>query len=348
MSGHELIVTAEALEAYCRGVLAWQDCSVERVEPLAGGQSRKAWQATVVGVDGDPQPQQFILRLDPDVSVMDSQRGIEYAVLAALSGAPGVPVPRAICVEDEASHLGATFLMTGFVDGQASAPALVSDEFEPVGPMIARNVYRTLAGIASFEVGGSGLPEVLQASEVSESATVQLDRWERVLADNPVGPTPGINAAIRHLRRQPPVPDRVTIVHGDYRLGNFLFRRDGSIAAVLDWEMTHLGDPIEDLAWSLHRAWRLPGFEKYVCAYLTEEEAIEVYQQARGGIEIDRSALDWWKVFTCVKSFALLATVTHRFMATPWGKVIGGYVGWAGLGQDELAALDLLDQAVLA
>src|SRR5947208_9125553 len=84
----------------------------------------------------------------------------------------------------------------------------------------------------------------------------QLDYCATVIDDAELHPYPVAHAAIRWLRRHPPQPARkLSLVHGDYRTGNFLYSPDGEIKAILDWEMAHVGDPLEDLAWSMDPLW---------------------------------------------------------------------------------------------
>ena len=84
----------------------------------------------------------------------------------------------------------------------------------------------------------------------------EVARWEKVIDEDEREPQPIARAAIRWLKRNPPPPaQKISVVHGDYRTGNFLFDSDGNIRAILDWEMAHLGDPLEDLGWALDPLW---------------------------------------------------------------------------------------------
>ena len=84
----------------------------------------------------------------------------------------------------------------------------------------------------------------------------ELDYWEADINKNELEPHPILRAAIRRLRQNPPPPaPSVVPVHGDMRCGNFLFSEEGDIKAILDWEMFHLGDPLEDLTWALNPIW---------------------------------------------------------------------------------------------
>jgi hypothetical protein len=99
------------------------------------------------------------------------------------------------------------------------------------------------------------------------------------------------------LRRNKPRAPRVTLVHGDYRLGNFL-ERDGRISAILDWELVHLGDPIEDLGWAFLPQYR--GGTRMVCQ-LADEDAFLARYQDKAGYQVDRDALRFYIVFSLLK-----------------------------------------------
>lgn len=87
----------------------------------------------------------------------------------------------------------------------------------------------------------------------------ELDYWASVIEADALHPQPIAEAARRWLERHlPPPGPRLALVHGDYRTGNLLYDGEGRIRGVLDWEMAHLGDPLEDLAWSLDPLWGWP------------------------------------------------------------------------------------------
>ena len=94
-----------------------------------------------------------------------------------------------------------------------------------------------------------------------------------------------------------PKARRISVVHGDYRIGNFL-ELDGRISAILDWELVHLGDPMEDLGWTCLQAWR--GRSPYMCHLLTRDELSQKYQSLTS-TPVDPSALHYWEVFGTFK-----------------------------------------------
>jgi aminoglycoside phosphotransferase (APT) family kinase protein len=133
-----------------------------------------------------------------------------------------------------------------------------------------------------------------------------------VIDQDELEPQPIARAAIRWLRRNPPpAPSRLSVVHGDYRTGNFLFDGEGTIRAILDWEMCHLGDPLEDLAWALDPLWSWPDPER-PGRLIPREQALAIWERASGFV-IDRRALGWWEIFASVKGLAIWISSAREF-----------------------------------
>jgi aminoglycoside phosphotransferase (APT) family kinase protein len=112
----------------------------------------------------------------------------------------------------------------------------------------------------------------------------------------------------------------VTAVHGDYRTGNFLYRLDGQIHGIVDWEMAHVGDPVEDIAWSFMEAWEWArnGLKGGIIA---ADEALRAYEAASGRT-VNREALHWWTVFSGVKGQAIWLTGTRSFQEGRSGELV--------------------------
>ena len=129
------------------------------------------------------------------------------------------------------------------------------------------------------------------------AALRQLEFWQARFERWALRPHPMAHRAFAWLRRNPPKASRVAIVHGDYRLGNFL-ERNNRITAILDWELVHLGDPIEDLGWAFLPQYR--GGTPLVCGLASEEDFLARYE-ARTGAKVDRDALRFYIVFSLLK-----------------------------------------------
>jgi aminoglycoside phosphotransferase (APT) family kinase protein len=110
--------------------------------------------------------------------------------------------------------------------------------------------------------------------------------------------------ALRWLKRNKPAAPAISVVHGDYRTGNFLFD-DERITAVLDWEMVHLGDPMEDVGWLCGRSWRQG---TPLAGGLVERERFYEMYQAAGGFPVDRSSVLFWEVLGNLKLAVIFLT----------------------------------------
>ena len=114
---------------------------------------------------------------------------------------------------------------------------------------------------------------------------------------------------LRWLRANSPGPAEPRLVHGDFRLGNFIVDEDG-LAAVIDWELAHLGDPAEDIGWLCIRSWRFGNDDRPVAGVGGLDEFISAYESA-GGASVDRDRIRYWEAFGNVKWAVICARQAH-------------------------------------
>jgi aminoglycoside phosphotransferase (APT) family kinase protein len=166
----------------------------------------------------------------------------------------------------------------------------------------------------------------------------ELDYWAGVIEADEQHPQPIVRAAIRRLRRHPPPPaSRISVVHGDYRTGNFLHDGAGRMLAVLDWEMAHLGDPLEDLAWSMDPLWSNPA-DPRISGMVEREEAFAIWRRA-SGLPIDEAAMAWWSLFASVKGQAIWTSAAKEWRDGGFAEPILAFSGWyTARRQDEILA----------
>ncbi|MFC7586736.1 phosphotransferase family protein [Nonomuraea antimicrobica] len=124
-----------------------------------------------------------------------------------------------------------------------------------------------------------------------------MTRWREAL-DALGEPHPVFELTLRRLAATRPPGRRHTVVHGDFRNGNLIVGPEG-IRAVLDWELAHSGDPLEDLGWLCVKAWRF-GERLPVGGFGAYDELLHAYEEA-GGQAVDREALRWWETFGVLK-----------------------------------------------
>lgn len=255
------------------------EVSVENLRELTGGASRATWAFAATNA-ADARP--LILRVGPPDEI---HAGMELEA-AALSraAATGAPVPRVLAASNSPEALGNPFLVCDFVPGETIVRKIQRALDDDGRATLLGQCAAALAAIHRADPTGIGL-----------SSEDQLSSWRRELDE--IGDTTAtFEWAFRWLaRNQPRDTGGAVLVHGDFRMGNLIV--DGSrLAAVLDWELTHLGSRAEDLAWFCIRAWRfgaprtldaggLGGIEDFLTAY-----------EHSSGITLDRKAFHWWLV----------------------------------------------------
>jgi len=249
--------------------------------------------------DGDETSRGLILRLGPPYGLFAPYSALpQHAALRALEGAD-VPVPRSYWWSDEASIMGAPFFISERVVGSAPVPWVGKNRgsFEDSYRVnLGAQFVSALAGLHRCEWRGKqGFDDAGVTCE--NAALKQLEYWQQAQVRWALKPYPMLVWALGWLRRNLPIAPRVSLVHGDYRLGNFL-EKDGRITAILDWELVHLGDPHEDLGWAFLPQFR--GGTELVCRLLSKEDFVAQYEQ-QAGFKVSQTSLHYYMVFSLVK-----------------------------------------------
>ncbi|MEB8338336.1 phosphotransferase family protein [Streptomyces endophyticus] len=271
--------------------------TVEALRRLSGGASRDTFSLDATAADGVSHP--LILRCDPPVKPSPEVMAREAAVLAAAAEA-GVPVPRLV---DHGTVLGRAHLLMERVEGETIPRRLLRDErFAAVRPQLARELGRILARIHTIPVASvPDLPEV--------DPLRQLTDLYRQFDD----PRPAVELGLRWLAdHRPPTARPACVVHGDFRNGNLMIDESG-VLAVLDWELTHIGDPVEDLGWLCVKAWRF-GSAEPVGGFAPREELLAGYAEI-AGVHPSADELHWWEVYGTLRWAVLCRMQAERFLS---------------------------------
>ncbi|NIP16608.1 MAG: phosphotransferase [Pseudomonadales bacterium] len=292
------------------------------IEQIPGGASRETYRIKVA-VEGDEQG--LILRRDPVSSLIETERSLEYRTYEAVFPT-SIPVPEPLLLEEDAAPLERPFSVMREIGGcESSAQALAAPPYLAVRETIGQRKWEILGQLASLDVSDLGVDAFMAVPD--HSARQELDQWSAVIAKDALHPQPIAEATRRWLERNLPEPaSRLALVHGDYRSGNFLYDEDGVIKGVLDWEMAHIGDPLEDLAWSLDPLWSWPERE-LAGSLLPREQAIRVWEEA-SGLTVDRAAFRWWQVFASYKGLAIWISSTEDFVNGASKEPILAVAGW--------------------
>ena len=262
--------------------------SIDGLRRLSGGASRETWSFEAVGDDGSRR--KLILRRDPPGPAragMGPRMGMEAKLLAAAAKV-GVPVPEIVVTSDDPAVLGSAFLVMSHVDGETIPRRILrDDEYAPARPLLAAQCGTVLAAL--HRIPADAVPE-LEGQDQVEQFRATLDTLGE--------PHPTFELAFRWLEAHRPAPSTPVVVHGDFRHGNLMIGPEG-VRAVLDWELAHLGDPLEDLGWLCVKAWRF-GVDKPVGGFGEYDELIDAYEAA-GGRRVDRDVLHWWETLGTLK-----------------------------------------------
>ena len=212
------------------------------------------------------------------------------AKLLELAAGAGVPVPQVIAVADRLGGEPADVLIASRIGGLSIPRKILrSLDSEASGDALARQCGEAFARIHSVPTGD--LPASLERFDET-APHHDYCRWLDEALSTVETYHPAVRWGISQLRRNPPsVPAELTLVHADFRNGNMLVD-NGELTAVLDWELAHVGDPMEDLAWMCVRMWRF-GNDDRPCGGFGSIEALREGYESGGGVWRD-DAFWWW------------------------------------------------------
>jgi aminoglycoside phosphotransferase (APT) family kinase protein len=305
----ELAELRARVEAHLRQ--SGNDDVVEGIERLAGGACQENFRVRLRGGDGSER--RLVLRADSKGSLPGSlDRAGEARVIDAAVAA-GVRTPAARWPARDLTRPGATSYFLDWVEGEAIGRRVVK------GPELAAARAR-LPGELAAELGrihsitpathsrlfarddDKARPLIDPTDEAGLTALdpvrVVLDDLARGLASLPL-PRPGLELALAWLRREAPARSEVTLVHGDFRVGNFMVSREG-LVAVLDWEFARWGTPAEDLAWIAVRDWRFGRVELPIGGLAPRAPFYEAYEKTSGR-RVNRREVHYWEVLGNVR-----------------------------------------------
>lgn len=261
--------------------------TVEDARRLSGGASMETWAAVAVD-DGERIP--VILRRDRPGHPQSSR--LDEARLLQLVHAAGVPVPR-VLAQGPADDNGTAYLVMEFHEGETIPRKILRDAtYEKARGHLVQQVGTALAAVHSIDVEAVAFLGPLRepAEQVRELAAVL-----ELLGSC----SPALELSVRWLLANLPPAQAPTLVHGDVRNGNLMVDAAG-LRSVLDWELAHRGQPVEDLGWFCVRAWRFGEDHKPAGGFGSREELLAAYA-AGGGQPVSAQALRFWEVFGTLK-----------------------------------------------
>ena len=317
-----------------------QHVTVENLSRIPGGASRETYRFDAVTSAGR---RGLILRRDPVATLIETNRQTEY--LAYQSFHPrGIPTPEPILLDEQGGILERPFFLMSRIDGGAAAGPFSTDPYAPHEAGLGQQFFGILGQIARTEIDALPITRALEIPSLEGCWQPQLAHWERTIDTDELHPQPIARAAIRKLRRAPPPPaQKIAVVHGDYRSGNFLHDGAGKILAILDWEMAHLGDPLEDLGWALDPLWS-HGDPARPAGLIPRDAAIAAWERA-AGLRADPAALAWWELFNALKGLAIWISAAKAYRDGGGLDPVLGFSGWFCARQHNAIIAAMLEQA---
>jgi aminoglycoside phosphotransferase (APT) family kinase protein len=284
-----------ALARWLIGALGARSVQVLRFERLDGGAIQENW-ALDAAVTGGPHAGRLeaVLRTDAPSRVAASHtRAHEFALLRAAHRA-GVTVPEPIALEPGDGILGKPFYVMRRIAGTALGHVLVRDDrWQGDRAALAERLGRELARIHAIRPDDGGpelaflkLPDRAPAQVTIDALRDWLDGYRTA--------RPALEWALRWLARKAPPLGRVSLVHRDFRTGNYMVDADG-LSGILDWEFAGWGDPDEDIGWFCARCWRFGAFAREAGGIGARADFYRGYE-AESGRVIDPLAIAYWEV----------------------------------------------------
>jgi aminoglycoside phosphotransferase (APT) family kinase protein len=308
-----------------------EDLEITGLRRTSSGFSRENWPFDASWRTGDAvERAALIMRRDPAGSVLVTDRREEFAVLRALESSP-VPAPRARFLDADGSHLERPAVVMDRVAGECNWFVVNSERPLPERLDFAHRALAMLAAIHAVDWRAAGLGAVLrEPGPGTGAASAAIDHWEAELRREQLEPFPELELVLGWLRANRPAAQTTALVHGDFKAGNMLLGPepgDLGIAAVLDWETAHLGDPLEDIGWITnplrHREHQIPG--------VWERADIMSRYAEITGLRVTDEDVRFWNVLANFKLAVIVLTGARSFVEGRGDRVFGAPNSLVGL-----------------
>ena len=285
------------------------------VEQFNGGQSNPTYKLSAGG-------KSYVLRRKPPGKLLPSAHAVdrEYRVIRALAGS-GVPVPRTYCLCLDETVIGTPFYVMDFVAGRIFWDPLLPGLEPSQRRAVFDEMNRVIAALHRVDFAAIGLADY---GRPGNYLARQIDRWSRQYQASATEPIAAMDRLIDWLPQNIPSGDRVALVHGDFRLDNMIYHpAEPRVLALLDWELSTLGDPLADFAYHL-MAWRLSpdefrglrGCDFAALGIPREDEYVAMYLHRNPAVARP-SANDWdfYMAYNLFRMAAILQGVLARALA---------------------------------
>ena len=257
---------------------------VSNLEPLTGGASKEIWKFEVSNAK---QPTKMILRRGSGIEGPLAIKTADEARIQKEVIKVGAPVPIILAVSKNEEELGDSYIMH-FVEGESIARKILRDkEYKKALPILAYQCGEAIAKIHNVDINNFSFLPKKPAEDQLEDLYSTYQSFEQ--------PSPVFEYAYLWLKEQDFGNFQESLVHGDFRLGNIIVNADG-LQSIIDWELAHIGNPLQDLGWVCGNSWRFGKNDKVVGGFGELEDLLEGYNSV-SKLKVNKEMVKCWQVF---------------------------------------------------
>ena len=257
---------------------------IVNLEPLTGGASKEIWKFEV---NANGKSDRYILRRGSGVEGPLAIKTSDEAKIQKTVRKLGAQVPEIVAVSSLDEELGDAYIMK-FVDGESIARKILRDEeYKNTLPKLAFECGQSIAKIHQADINEFPF---LPSKTVFEQIN---DLYQTYVSFNQ--PSPVFEYTHLWLKKQNFGEINDALVHGDFRLGNIIVDKDG-LKSVIDWELAHIGNPLQDLGWICGNSWRFGNTNKVVGGFGDLADLLKGYNSV-SNYHVDENMVKAWQVF---------------------------------------------------
>ena len=257
---------------------------VSNLEPLTGGASKEIWKFEVSNAK---QSTKMILRRGSGIEGPLAIKTADEARIQREVIKVGAPVPIILAVSKNEEELGDSYIMH-FVEGESIARKILRDkDYKKALPILAYQCGEAIAKIHNVDINNFSFLPKKPAEDQLEDLYSTYQSFEQ--------PSPVFEYAYLWLKEQDFGNFQESLVHGDFRLGNIIVNTDG-LQSIIDWELAHIGNPLQDLGWVCGNSWRFGKNNKVVGGFGELEDLLEGYNSV-SKLKVNKEMVRCWQVF---------------------------------------------------
>jgi aminoglycoside phosphotransferase (APT) family kinase protein len=314
-----------------------QNAEISDLKRLSGGASQETWAFDVINTGHGRQ--ELILRRAPGgVARARSSEAIllaDEAKLLQLAADANVTAPVVVAVFAPGSDVGEAFIMHRIAGETLARRILRDDKYTAARTQLPAQCGRELARIHSISPSNAPFLPVSGGAD-------QIKKYETIFREFDF-PRPVFELALKWLKDNLPPPTDPVLVHGDFRIGNLIVGETG-LTSVLDWELAHIGDPREDIAWICVNSWRFGQRDNRVGGFGHLPELLDAYAEENGH-RYEEAEIDWWETLGSLKWGIMCMIMFEAYRSGADPSVERAAIG-RRVSETEIDLLNLLEKAI--